>query len=425
MTSGPATIDAPQARSRDRMPLPALRRFVREQELALPALVFVLHWLVVTGAAAIATRFARRVDTVPAVGWYLPELSGWRELLIQPMRNWDGFWYSLIATEGYDYHPASTAFWPLYPWSMRAVADLFAIRVETAGLLLANLAFFLALVVFQRLVRREWGAGVATRAVWLLAFFPTAFYFSAVYSESFFLLFSVLAFYWAGGGKWWQAGLAAALAALTRNVGVLLILPLGIIFLKQHGLHPRGWPRTWLAVGLPALGPLLYIGVLWREYRDPLLTLEAQKGWAREQAMPWTTFQMAFEQLDLGWLRDLLASPTWATLTSHNVRFGFAQYESLDIAFALLAIPLLIYSFFKLPLEYAVFPLMLYVLPLFSPSTIHPIMSMSRFLIVMFPLFVGLALLTRRQIAFTLVLAPSIVLLLILTVQFSTWYWVA
>ncbi len=425
MTSRPSTIDASRSRSGVRTPFAALRTFAREQELALPALVFVLHWIVVAGSAALATRYARRMDTVPAVGWYLPDLNGIGELFIQPLRNWDGFWYSLIATEGYDYHPASTAFWPLYPWSMRVLADIFAIRVETAGLILANVAFFLALVVFRRLVSRGWGDAVANRALWLLAFFPTAFYLSAVYSESFFLLFSLLAYYWATGGTWWRAGLAGLLAALTRNVGVLLVVPLGIIFLKRHGVDPRRWPRTWLAVGLPGLGPLLYMFALWRTYRDPLLTLDAQKGWAREQAMPWTTFRMAFDQLDLGWLRALIESPTWTTLTSHTVRFGFAEYESLDIAFALLAIPLLIYCLIKLPIEYAIFPVMLYLLPLFSPSTIHPLMSMSRFLIVMFPLFIALALLTQRRVSFRLALIPSIVLLALLTVQFSTWYWVA
>lgn len=425
LTSRPAIIERQRSPSKGRTPFHALRQFAREHELELPALVFLVHWIVVAGSAALAMRFAKRIDTVPAVGWYLPERDGWEELFIQPLRNWDGFWYSLIATEGYDYHTASTAFWPLYPWSMRVLADTVAIHVETAGLILANLAFFFALVVFQRLVSRVWGSDVARRALWLLAFFPTAFYFSAVYSESFFLLFCLLAYYWATGGKWWQAGLAGLLAALTRNVGVLLIVPLGIIFLKQHGIKPRRWPRSWLAVGLPGFGPLLYMFVLWRTYRDPLQTLDAQKGWAREQAMPWTTFQMAFDQLDLGWLRALIDSPTWTTLTSHAVRFGFAEYETLDVAFTLLAIPLLIYCLLKLPIEYAIFPVMLFLIPLFSPSTIHPLMSMSRFLIVMFPLFIGLALLTRAKMSFRLALVPSIVLLVLLTVQFSTWYWVA
>jgi hypothetical protein len=387
--------------------------------------VFALHWIVVTAAAAIATQFAARLDTVPAVGWYLPERSGWQELVIQPLRNWDGFWYSLIAIEGYDYHPAATAFWPLYPWSMRLVSDIFFIRIETAGLILANVAFFLALVIFHRLVSQTWNRAVANRAIWLLAFFPTAYYFSAVYSESFFLLFCLLAYYWASGGKWWLAGLAGALAALTRNVGVLVAIPIGIVFLKQYGINPRRWPRDWLAVGLPAIGPLIYMFALWRTYDDPLQTLEAQRGWAREQAMPWTTFRMAFDQLDLGWLRALLDSPTWTTLTSHEVRFGFAEYESLDLPVVLLVIPLLIYCLVKLPIEYSIFPVILFLIPLFSPSTVHPLMSMSRFVIVMFPLFIGLALLTRRQIAFTLAIVPSVTLLVLLTIQFSTWYWVA
>jgi hypothetical protein len=308
---------------------------------------------------------------------------------------------------------------------MRLVSDIFFIRVETAGLILANVAFFLALIVFHRLVSQTWNRAVANRAIWLLAFFPTAYYFSAVYSESFFLLFCLLAYYWASGGKWWLAGLAGALAALTRNVGVLIAIPIGIVFLKQYGINPRRWPRDWLAVGLPAIGPLIYMFALWRTYDDPLQTLEAQRGWAREQAMPWTTFRMAFDQLDLGWLRALLDSPTWTTLTSHEVRFGFAEYESLDLAVALLVIPLLIYCLVKLPIEYSIFPVILFLIPLFNPSTVHPLMSMSRFVIVMFPLFIGLALLTRRQIAFTLAIVPSVTLLVLLTIQFSTWYWVA
>jgi hypothetical protein len=405
--------------------LRALRRVAREQELELPALVFGLHWLLVTVVAGIATRYAVRMETVKAVGWSLPDLDGWRELVVQPLRNWDGFWYALIATEGYDYHPATTAFWPLYPWSMRFVSELLGISVEAAGLVLANLAFFGALVVFHRLARREWGDEVANRAIWLLAFFPTAFFFSAVYSESYFLLFTLLAFCLAGGGRWWQAGLAGALAALTRNLGVLLVIPLGIMFLKAHGVRPRRWPATWPAVAIPVAGPVIYMAALWFEYRDPLLTLDAQKGWAREQAMPWTTFQMAFDQWDLSWLSELLASPTWSTLTSTTVRLGFAESESLDIVFTVVAIPLLVYALAKLPIEYGVYALALFALPLFSPSTIHPLMSMSRFFIVIFPLFIVLAMLTRRRIAFTLALVPSVALLAMLTLQFSTWHWVA
>lgn len=428
MTARPSTISTPnRTTSRATSPAATVRRVVREQELQFPAAVFGIHWLFVTLVGSLATRFAYALPVVQAVGYELPELDGWRGYVIEPFRNWDGFWYGLIAEQGYDYHPASTAFWPLYPWSMRAMADFFGIYVETAGVILSNLAFFGALVVFYRLVSREWGEGIARRASILLAFFPTAFYFSTVYSESFFLLFSLLTFYWAKDKRWWLAGLAGLLAALTRNVGVLLVVPLGIMFLKEYGfrLDPRRWPRETLALAIPGFGPLLFIGFLWYRFDDPLLTVDVQSGWARTQAWPWETFQMAYDQLGLAWLRLLIEAPSWATLTSREVRFSFSQYESLDLIATLLIIPLLIYTLRKLPLEYGAFAAILFVLPLFSPSTIHPLMSFPRFALVLFPLFIGLAMLTRRRWMFVSVLVPSVLLLTVLTIQFTTWFWVA
>jgi hypothetical protein len=422
LTTSSRTIERGVARPSSRA---ELRRVVREYDLALPGLVFTLHWLFVTVVAALATRYATSMPTVAAVGYRLPQLHGWRELVIQPLRNWDGAWYSLIAEYGYRIHPATTAFWPLFPWSMQFLSDALYLHVETSALLLANAAFFGALTVLYRLARLEWGAEVARRAVWVLAFFPTAFFFSAAYSESFFLLFTLLAFYWARTGKWWQAGLAGALAALTRNVGVLVTLPLGIMFLRQYGWSYRRWWPNGLALGLPALGASIFLLYLRHAYGDALITVDAQQGWARIRAWPWTTFRMAFEQLDLSWLRVLAHSPSWATLTSKPVRFGFAEYETLDVVVTLLAIPLLGYCVTKLRLEYSLYALMLFALPLFSPSTIHPLMSMPRFVLVLFPLVICLARLLRRPVVFASWMTVSVVLLALLTIQFSTWFWVA
>jgi hypothetical protein len=404
----------------------------REYHLAFVSSVFAAHWVFVTLFAALAMRFSVSLRPVKAVGWSLPPLEGWQHFVIQPMRNWDGFWYSLIATEGYGYHEATTAFFPLFPWSIRFVASVLAINVEIAGYILANLAFLFALIFLYRLVDREWGDGVARRTTILLASFPLAFYFTAVYSESFFLLFTVLAFYWAKTGKWWLAGLATMLAGLTRNLGVLLAIPLAIIFLKQywgvlrrHWKEPLRWPRDLLAFSLVPLGPVLYFLYLGLAFGNPLLTLDAQKGWARERAMPWTTVQMALHQWDLAWLRDLIASPTWSTLTSAQVRMGFAEYESLDIFMACIGLAMLVYCFLKLPIEYSLYCAVLFVLPMFSPSTVHPLMSVGRFTAVLFPLFIALGLLTRRRSLLPLLVIPSAALMALLIIQFSTWFWVA
>ena len=107
------------------------------------------------------------------------------------------------------------------------------------------------------------------------------------------------------------------------------------------------------------------------------------------------------------------------------MRFGFAEYETLDVVVTLLALPLLAYCLARLRVEYSLYALMLFALPLFSPSTIHPLMSMPRFVVVLFPLAIGAALLLRRSTLFAVWMTVSVVLLAVLTIQFATWYWVA
>src|SRR5207244_4101387 len=67
--------------------------------------------------------------------------------------------------------------------------------------------------------------------VLLLAFAPVAFFFSAPYTESLFLVLSVGAFLAARTGRWALAGLAAGAASGTRSTGALLLLPLLILYL--------------------------------------------------------------------------------------------------------------------------------------------------------------------------------------------------
>ena len=73
-----------------------------------------------------------------------------------------------------------------------------------------------------------WSAHTARTTILLIAIFPTAFFFLAPYSESPFLLLSVSAFWFARRDRWALAGLMGALAALTRSIGVLLVLGLAV-----------------------------------------------------------------------------------------------------------------------------------------------------------------------------------------------------
>jgi hypothetical protein len=65
------------------------------------------------------------------------------------------------------------------------------------------------------------------------------------------------------------------------------------------------------------------------------------------------------------------------------------------------------------------------IVPLLTPSSVNPLMSMPRFVLPLFPLFVVVALLVRNARLGWALAGASSFLLVILTMQFALWYWVS
>jgi hypothetical protein len=390
-----------------------------------PLIAFAVHLVLVFSVTAIAMHEFYALTEVPAIQYALPPMTGIAHYTIQPLRNWDGFWYSLIASYGYGVYDASAAFWPLYPLLLRLGSQLTEWSIPTVGVLISNAAFLVALVILYWLVRLDYSEGIARRTVWLTTLFPTAFFFSAVYTEALFLLVTVAAIYFARTDRWGRAAVFTALAALTRNTGVLVLIPIGIMLVKRYGWNPRRWWINALQVGTAALSPIVFFLHLDQVWHEPLLPLKAQKGWARYQAMPWTTIRDAFDKLDLTWLHALYHSPTWATLTDPNIRLLFAEHQSYDVFILLAFVPIIAYTLLRVRGAYSLYALPIFMLPLFSPSLVHPLMSIPRFVIVLFPFFIAMAMLTRNRWIYLGVLALFVVQFVGLLIQFSTWYWVA
>ncbi|HEU5424705.1 MAG TPA: mannosyltransferase family protein [Nitrolancea sp.] len=390
-----------------------------------PLLAWVLHLALVFAVAAIGVANFYTLNAVPAIGFALPPMSGIAHYTIQPLRNWDGFWYALVALYGYGVYQASAAFWPLYPFLLRIGVEVTNWSVPVVGVLISNLAFLGALCLLYKLVTLEVSRTVAARTIWLIAFFPTAFFFSAVYTESLFLLVTVAAIYLARTGRWWWAGFFGFLAALTRNTGILILIPLGLLLLQERGWDPRRWWRQALGLTPVLLGPLLFFAELKHVWGDPLLTLHAQKGWARYRAMPWETLQTEWHKLDLTWFWYLVQHPTWDVLSNPNIRYLFAERQAYDLFIFVLFVPLTLYMLWRERPAYSLYALVSFVVPLFSPSLVHPLMSYPRFVIVLFPFFIALARLTRNRWVFSLLLALCLVQFAGLLIQFSTWFWVA
>jgi len=424
------------------------------EAIQFPLIVWVVHWLLSQIPATLAYHYGSSRLEGPSWAYQikLEALSGPAHWLVEPMRLWDGSWYRLVANSGYDPNvlglsglSAKAAFFPLYPWLMRWGHQLTGWSPETIGYIISNLAFFGALILLYRLVTMDFNEVIAKRTMWALALFPTAFFFSAVYTESLFLLFAVGTLYAARRGEWLLAGIVGLLAALTRSAGVMLLAPMAVLFIQQYGWNPRRWFPNAFAAAIPAAGPLIFGWILTSSNMKFFDWVNQQWQWNRFSATPWKTFDCTLNgcvaqnvrfvsgqigpadvrKIQWDWISDILRHPTWEHFTSFAWRDWMAQGDVLEFVITVLAFALIVIGLWKLPLYYSAFTIPPMLVPLFSPSSVHPLMSMPRFVLPLFPIFVMIALLvTNRKAGIALAIASSIGLIL-LTMQFALWYWVA
>jgi hypothetical protein len=179
-----------------------------------------------------------------------------------PWFRFDARWYVDVAQHGYHYGAiahTNTNFYPLYPLLIRLVEPLTLGSPWIAALLVSNLSFLGALILFWRWAARRWGRRVAFRATLLLLVFPFSFFFSAAYAESLFLALAIAAFQAAEEERWGIAVVAAALASVTRPVGIAVVCALVVLAAERRLGH-----RALLAVlGFLPFGLfVLYLGVV-------------------------------------------------------------------------------------------------------------------------------------------------------------------
>jgi Mannosyltransferase (PIG-V) len=361
------------------------------------------------------------------------------DLLVSPAARWDAYWYLRIATDGYGtpHDHAQAAFYPLYPLLMRTGGWIVGSPL-VAGILVSLACLLGALVLLHRLAALELGEAYARPTVLLVAFFPSALFFSAVYSESLFLLVSVGAFLAARRERWAWAGALGGLAALTRNSGVLLLLPLAILFL--YGPRPGGAPAPGRARWLPryrltpavlwlALVPLglaLYLGWSAIALDDAFAPYHAQALWLRHfeplGALTGGIGRAADAVRELG--RGGATSPYLAEGGGNSLE-PYSQ-ALLLLGFLVFALAGLAGVLRRLPLAYGAYTAVALAATLSYPVDDQPLISLPRYMLALFPLQMWLALWTsRRDGRLERTLGVSAVLLGLLAAQFARWGFVA
>ena len=345
--------------------------------------------------------------------------------LFAPLARWDSVWYLRVADSGYGRPAYRAAFFPLYPLLVRAVAT--PLGGSNAALLVAayavSLAAFLAaLALLHRLAERELGRRLARPTLLLLALFPAALFFGAPYAESLFLLLAVGAFYAARSGRWAWAGACAGLASGTRSAGLLLLVPLALVWWESR---PRRWRHAaWLLLA-PA-GIAAYAAWLGIAEGDALRFLDVQAAWSRELTLPllgaWDGFLAALDgarQLASG-----SRTPVYFEAAAGDP-FRIAAINLMLFATLVFAVVACAGVFRRLPRAYGAWVAASLLLPLSFPVTPQPLMSLPRFVAVLFPIFMWLAVVCEERRSTELVAGAFAVGLGLFTAQYASWHWIA
>lgn len=192
--------------------------------------------------------------------------------------------------------------------------------------------------------------------------------------------------------KYLLANLSAALASLTRPYGILLLLPIvSTYWQKKHCAL-----KNWIALTLPLFALAGYMYYCYTQTGDSLLFLHSQTVWHKQFSWPWQSL--------------------WQPI--HFIGY-ITPVEKL---LSLLALLVLLIAFKFLPTPWVIWANLLNLIPLLSGT----IISNARYMLLLWPLFVTLAIISLHKKSWY---ETSLAILLVLqTLLFSAWcqfYWVA
>jgi hypothetical protein len=321
------------------------------------------------------------------------------ELLNLPVR-WDAGWYLQIVTEGYRFVSNESevqqniVFFPLYPLLVRLLGRLFGGHMPGyvwAGMAVSLASFFAALLYLYAFARDLVDHDKARYALWLIASYPFALFFGAIYTESLFLLGAVAAFYHMTKAQFWRAALWGLAAGLTKPNGALLSIPLAILAVslsmrvaagqRVRGLAPLGEPATvrgWSATralataAMPGVGLLLYATFIWRLTGDPLAWVRGQVAWGRTYEPITRVVASQYAFIEHAGLSEYLAT---------------GGYDVLNMLAALFALGSVWPVARRIGPAYAALILVVTLPPIANGGWL----SLGRFSSVLFPVFVWLA----------------------------------
>ncbi len=288
---------------------------------------------------------------------------------VSAYKTWDGNHYLFLSEQGYQRDTMPSAFYPLWPLLIRLGSYLSLGNHLVSALVLSNLFSVVGLLLFHYFVRDYHGEKVADLATLLLVAYPGALFFAFPYTESLFFLLAVLFFVVLYRRDYLAAALVSFFLPLTRSVGVFVGVP---FFLDMY----QSWKErrkvqlsdlTYLIA--PLLGMLTYFLLMYVSTGNPWEGIDAQKYFIGQRSLS--------KLFDLPALvRSFAQIRSW--------------HEVLDSVFDRLWFVVFLLSLseiWKTDRRYFWFSVLMGIFPVMTGT----FWSFTRFLVVIFPVFIAMA----------------------------------
>lgn len=336
--------------------------------------------------------------------------------LASAYKTWDGQHYLFLAEKGYNKGQLSNAFMPLFP-ILISVLTLVTRNSFLAAILLSNIASFAGIYFFYKLTDLLYGHKISKSAVIFLLAFPVSFFFSLIYTESLFFFLVISSFYFLYKRNYLLASLIAFFLPLERFVGVFIIIPFFVFYIfedRKFTLNSQVldiiqslFNKKLLLFFTPLLGLLTYFIFIYLRTGNVFELFDQARFFIAQPSISYILHPLS------------LIKVLFFNLSLHG--FNNSIIDRIFILFFLS----LIYPLYKRTnftfLIYALIMGLFFIL-------VGNIMSYTRHLLVIFPIFIVLAIIFENK-KYEFLKFPFIYLLMSLQILFLVMhalnYWVA
>jgi len=315
-------------------------------------------------------------------------------------QRFDANWYTSIAENGYGSIKGDDHFPPLYPLLIHLTTPLFGDGF-IAGLVISQLATLYSLKLMVDLFS-QWGnvtSGKQTVAYYLL--YHTSFFLFSAYTESLFLMTTLLALRSMKNRSWAWASFWVFCAITTRLQGAALFIPMLYLMCQDQPFLRK--LQHWAGLAISGTGFLFYIFLRSTQVSGNALPF-SEPAWRAKLVPPWETYLYA--------VRTLLSG-------------DFNHIDLLNWVVVTFFILLLIIGWKQIPIEYNLYTAFSLLIMLIRIVETQPLISMSRYSLTLFPPFFILGLAGNNPWRRRILIYSFIALNMFLSSEFFSWGWVA